>query len=96
MVKCLTQYRLSPGVFWWSCEYSVEFGRVGGKRDGYLKGCVLGGPPDWVCCVPDLEIADVMPSVSTWTLRPVRFPTRGVGWLPEFKWDCGCLDMVEH
>ena len=71
----------------------VAPGGVGRTRDGRSFGSVLGEPPDWVCCVPDLELADLMPSVSTWRLRPLRFPTRGVGWLRELA--CGCLDMTE-
>ena len=71
----------------------VAFGGVGHKRDGCSFGSVLGEPQEWVCCVPDLELADLMPSFPTWRLRQLRFPTLGVGWLRELA--CGCLNMAE-
>ena len=71
----------------------VAFGGVGRKHYSCSFSSVLGEPQDWVCCVPDLELADLMPSVPTWRLRPLRFPTLGVGWLRELA--CGCPDMAE-
>jgi len=67
------------------------FGGVG--RDGCSLGSLLGLLPDWLWCVPDLDLADRMPSVTTLGLCPFRFPTRQVGWLRELAF--GCLDMVE-
>ena len=72
----------------------VAFGGMGRKRDGCSFGSVLSELPDWVCCFANLELADLMPSVWTLRLYPLRFSTRGVGWLREF--DCGCLDMTER
>ena len=71
----------------------VAFRGVGRKRDGCSFGSVLREPPDWVCCLPDLELADLMASVPTWRLRPLRFPTLAVGWLRELAG--GGLDMAE-
>ena len=59
----------------------VAFRGVGRKRDSCSFGSMLGETPDWVCCVSDLEPVDLMPSVPTWRLRWLRFPTWGVGWL---------------
>ena len=53
----------------------VAFGGHGRKRDACSFGSVLGEPPDWVCCVPVLELADLMPSLPTWRLGLLRFPT---------------------
>jgi len=72
---------------------SVAFGGVGRTCHGCLFGSVLGELPDWLCCVPDLDLADRIPSSTSWRLRSFRFPTRGVGWLRELA--CGCLDMLE-
>jgi len=57
----------------------VAFGGVGRTRNGCSFGSVLGELPDWFCCVPVLDLADCMPSGTTWRLRPLTFPTRGVG-----------------
>ena len=81
------------GCFGGHSSAVVAFGGVGGKRDGCSFGSMLGEPLDWGCCVPHLELAELMPSVPTWLLRPIRFPTWGVGWLCELA--CGCLDMAE-
>ena len=43
----------------------VALGGVGRTCHGCSFGSVLGVPPDRVCCIPDLELADLMPSVST-------------------------------
>ena len=71
----------------------VALGGVERMPDGCSFGSVLGEQPDSICCVADLELADLMPLVSTWRLRLLRFPTQGVGWLREFA--CGFLDMTE-
>ena len=72
----------------------VALGGVGRKGDTGLFGRVLSKLRDWVCYVADLQLADLMPSVWTWRLRPLRFPTQGVGWLREL--DCSWLDMTER
>ena len=58
----------------------VAFGGVGQKRDGCSFSNPLGEPLDRLFSLPDHQLADLMPSVPTWRLGPLRFPTRGVGW----------------
>jgi len=72
---------------------SVAFGGVARRCDGCSFGRVVGELRNWFCCVPDLDLTDCMPSGTTWRLRRFRFPTPGVGWLPELAG--GGLDMVE-
>ena len=68
--------------------------RGGGRTcDGCSFGSVLGQLADWFCCVPDVHLANRMPSATTWRICPLRFPTQGVGWLRDLA--CGRLDMVE-
>ena len=59
----------------------VRFGGVGCTCDGWSFSTVHGALPDWFCCFPDLHLADLMPSGTTW--RPWLFiiPTREVGCL---------------
>jgi len=84
---------LLPGRFGGLSCAPGAFGGVGRTCNGCSFGSVLGELPDGLFCVPDLDLADRMPSGTTWRLRPSRFPTRRVGWLRQFP--CGCLDMVE-
>ena len=83
-------------VLLWECfgglsSAPVALGGVGRTCDSCSFSSVLGEWLDWVCCLPDLELADLMLSVSTWRLHPRRCRTRGADWLRELA--CGCLDL---
>jgi len=90
VVRCIVFLR---GRFGGLSSAPVAIGGVGRTCDGYWFRSVLGKLRAWFRCVPELYLADRMPWGTTWHLRPLRFPTRGVGCLCELA--CGSLDMVQ-
>ena len=68
IVLCIVYLRWHIGGL---SSVPVAFGGVERKGDDCSFGSVLGEPSDWVCCVSCLELADLIPSVPTWRLRPL-------------------------